>query len=269
VEAIVEAIAGYFLRPGFGVKVGRFDLALDFQCEGWVWPEMEDVVCRAKKRDVDYESTTVTGMTFGKRHAPIQVQLYDKSREIRVHHKEAWMKSVWATKEAYSECLPVIRAELRFSRDLLRDFGMETIMDLSASAGDLVRHIVGDQKPWFRVASSASRHHKSNRREVDPLWKEICIAFLEGLPETGQVRQSSSSPGPDLKGACTRVLTHTIQIAAWHKLLGRNPAPSAEEYLGPVLLPYLADRLKADGFESFEEAVDFKAMEIVSSGKAF
>ncbi len=113
-----------------------------------------------------------------------------------------------------------------------------------------------------------SRHRRPDRRKADPLWEEICYSFLKDLPETGRVRQRSASSGPDLKRARTTALTNMIQTAAWEKLQGLNPYPSPEEYLGSVFLQYLSGWLKAKGFESFEEAVDFKVMELVSSGKA-
>ncbi len=41
---IVEALAGFFLEPGFEVTVSTFHLALDWQSEAWAWPAVEDVV---------------------------------------------------------------------------------------------------------------------------------------------------------------------------------------------------------------------------------
>jgi hypothetical protein len=235
VNAIVERIADHFLEPGFKVKVSSFDLALDFQYEEWMWPETEDSVCRARKDRIEREGGAIASMTFGKRHASLQIQIYDKSREVKVHHKEEWMEGVWVTKKAYDNRWPVIRVELRFARDLLKDFDIETITDLQARVGDLVRYAVGDKKPWFRVAASNSRHRKADRREAAPWWEELRRAFLEGLLETGRTRQRSAwarrthpnpPTDPPLPARClkrrprwSRTVPRESQVRSWHRHL--------------------------------------------------
>ena len=261
-NAIAEAIATFFLRPGFEVKVRRFDLAVDFQCEGWVWPAIEDVDTRAKKREVYYEGGAITGMTFSKRRGPLQIVIYDKRREVDVHDKKEWMEGVWATSGAYNEQLPVIRLELRFSRALLKDFGIETVIDLRNHVGDVVWYAVGGQKPWFRVASPG-------RPETAPWWHHIRNACLQDLPRSGRIRVRSDSLGGDPKRARSNLATYAVQSAAWDKVQGRNPAPSLQQYLGSVSMHYLPGGPKDDVFEYFEQAVDSMASKLVASGKAF
>jgi hypothetical protein len=267
VGAIVESIAGHFLEPRFETKLSRVDIALDFQCAEWQWPEINDIACRARNRDVHYDGTSTSGMTFGNHNGPLQVVMYDKNREIKKHNK-AWMEDVWATKEAYNQRLPVVRAELRFFRDLLRDFDMKTISDLRSGMGDLVSYAVGEARPWFRVASPESRGRKTERRKAAPWWDETRKAFLEGLPETGRIRQRSPSSRPDPIRARSMSITSMVKTAAWNKALGRYPTDSPEAYLGRVPLQDLDGWLEARSFKTWEEAVDFEAKKIGSSGRA-
>lgn len=264
---IVEAIAFYFLKPGFEAKVSSLDLAFDFQCAEWRWPDVDDVVCRARKHAVHYEGT-MTGMTFGKGHAPLQVVIYDKSEEIRVHHKEEWMEGVWAAKESFRDWLPVIRTELRFSRNLLKDFDIETISDLRSGMGDLIHYAVGGERPWFRVASPETRRHGQDRRDAASWWENVSRGFLEDLTLTGRIRERAASSIADPKRARSTLLTYAVQTAAWEKVLGHRPADSPEEYLGPLPLEHLPDWLAMRGFGSWGEAVDSYVQRFIGSGKA-
>ncbi len=266
-EDIAEAIASHFLAPGFETKVSSFDIALDFQSADWRWPDMEDVVCRAKKRGTDYEGKAMTGMTFGKDHNPLQVVIYDKSEEIRRHHKE-WMEGVWEAKESFSGWLPVIRAELRFGRDLLKDFDVETIADLRPAMGDLIRYAVGGQTPWFRVASPETRGRRQDRREAAPWWEELRHAFLEGTPETGRVRQRAASSTPDFRRASSTAITNLVLAAAWARLMGLHPADTPEEFFDHLITEYLPPWLENKELLSWEDAVNSRVEKILSSGKA-
>jgi hypothetical protein len=267
VDAVVEALAGRFLEPGFRTKVSSFHLALDFQCADWQWPEFDDIVCRSRKESASRENKVASGITFGKKRAPLQVQIYDKSLDIRIHRRGKWMENVWAQKETYHKRLPVIRVELRFARGLLREFGVETIADLRSGLGDLINHAVGGTTPWFRVCSVGTRGHRPNRRPVDPLWQEIAQALIEGMPETGRVRARSPSASPDLRRDCRTHITYAVRTAAWTRVSGQQTVKPPEQVLEPVALRHLPAWLEARDFASWDEAVDFEVKKLVVSGQ--
>jgi len=267
VDAIVEALAGRFLEPGFQTKVGSFHEALEFQCTDWQWPEIGDIVCRARKKDLHHENGAVSGVTCGKKRAPLQVVIYDKSLHVRTHPKGEWIKGVWDEKDAYHDRLPVIRVELRFARHLLKDFGVDTIADLRTSTGDLIGHAVGGERPWFRVCSVGSREDRPNRRTVAPLWQSITGVLLKGMPEMGRVRRRSSTSSPDLQRDCRTHITYAVKVAAWTRVSGQHTVKSPEQVLEAIALRYLPAWLEDKGFSSWDEAVDFEVKKLVASGQ--
>ncbi len=281
VDAVVERIAGFFLEPGFEAKVSRFDLAVDFQAQGWEMPERKDIITRLEGRAHDEGPARLTGRTFGSKKGPLQVEIYDKTARIAKHPKEGWVRQEWAAREAYDEWLPVFRVEVRFFRNVLRQFkredavtgrltGVDSVSDLNSGVGDLVRHVLGDADAngaRFLVASPDTRKRRSDRRRAAPWWEEIVRAFVENLPGTGRVRRRSASSGPDLKRARSTALTALVQTAAWERARGPRLLPSPEKYLGPALLQHLPAWLEAKGFGSWGEAVDFEVKKLVSSGK--
>lgn len=281
-EEIVEAVGGFFLESGFCHKVSRFDYAVDFQCREWRWPESLDCISRARKRSTDEEAGRITGKTFGKssgkKSPALQVQIYDKTFEIRKFGKE-WMAERWATKEAYDPELPVIRVEARFNRDFLRGFkledpntsevrGIDTIAGLKTTTGDLARYVVGDGgvKPWFRIASPESRGRKADRRPAAPWWEKIAEAFLEGEPETGRVRVHGTGSIPSFRRDRFMCFTYAVKLAAQKRLREGDPATDPKRFVAPVLMRELPEWLKDKGLGSWDEAVDLEEAKILSSG---
>lgn len=279
VETIVETISKYFLECDFQAKVSQFDYAVDFQDRDWCWPGREDFITNARScRIHDVGPGQITGMTFGKDGSDLQVQIYNKSKEIGMSQKQ-WMAEIWATKETYDETLPVMRVELRYRRDILRELkrkdpvtsqlrSIDTISDLNSSIGDLVSYVVREagKGPWFRVASPDTRHRKTERRTAAEWWQEISRAFQEGEPETGRIRWRSPSSRSDHKRALSLSITYVVKNAALMKTLELHPAGSPEDFLGPVLLEYLPEWLRGKGCGCWDEAVGFEVREIQGRG---
>jgi hypothetical protein len=265
-EGIVDALADRFVQPGYEVMVSRFDVALDFQCAHWRWPDIDDIACRARKLDVYYEGKTITSMTFGKGRGPLQVVIYDKSRQLGLGHSE-WIKGVWTTQESYDEWLPVVRTEMRFGRAILRDFGVGNIASLRSRETDLIHYAVGSEKPWFRVASADTRGWRQDRRGAASWWRVVSQNLLEGSPLTGRIRRRDASSTPDLRRSRSTMITNAVQTAAWEKVSGEHAADSPGQYLGPLVRKELPEWLKAKGFTTWDRAVDFEAKKIVASGR--
>jgi hypothetical protein len=280
-ETIVDRMASAFLEPGFGVLVRRFDLAVDLQCEGWTMPEMGDVISRARKRTVEYDGTTVTGMTLGKKGkgATLQAQIYDKGREIEASGK-GWMKGVWSLNEAYREDLPVVRIEFRFFRDVLRELklvepttgarrGIDTIADLASSMGDLACHVVGGEgkRPWLRVASEGTRGKPQDRRPAAPWWRRLSEALLEGMPETGRVRLPGG-PSADFERAAKMWGAYTIKLAVLAGSEGLCDVHDLEDIQGWAAREIFPQVLEAKGFDSFEQAVAAEEAKLGKVGAA-
>lgn len=184
-ESMVDALAEFFLQPGYKVLVREFHLALDFQGEGWMAPHPDDVISRVKKPNVHYR--TVEGrnvpetMTYGTKHSDQQVQIYDKTAELKKSRK-TWMYDVWRKNAEYAEDLTVWRVEYRLRRKKLRKLGINTIADLRARMGNLIRSVVGGddgKNAWIRVVSPETRSRRQDRRTAAPWWKKIREASLD------------------------------------------------------------------------------------------
>jgi hypothetical protein len=281
VKVLVDKIASYFLEGAFKVLVGRFDVAVDVQFPGGKMPERKDIITRLRGHAFDVSPELITGMKFGSDKGPLQIELYNKSREIKVHRENAWIKAHWTTSASYDEGLDVHRVEIRFFREFLQEFtredpltgevrGIDTISDVISSSGDLLGYVLGGdggKGSKFRIASPDSRHLKPDLRRSSPQWEVIRKAFLEDTLRAGRVRTRAPSSIPDLKTARSTAMTYLVQAAAWECVLHGHPPKPAEEYLGPSLLQELPQWLKRKGHGSWEQAVNLQVKSLLSDGK--
>jgi hypothetical protein len=282
IEAFVDKVAAYFLEDDFKVLVSRFDVAVDVQLPGGKMPARQDIITRLKGRTFDESPERITGMKFGSDKGPLQIELYNKTRELKVHRNKGWIKADWATSETYDEGLDVQRIEFRFFREFLHQFkredpmtgqvcGIDSISDLISSTEDLFRYVLGrdgGKGSQFRIASPDSRGLKRYRRRSSPWWEKICRELLKDTLQAGRIRTHTPSSSPSLESALSTAVTWMVLAAAWECVLHDHPPKPAEEYLGPSLLPILPKRLKRDGHGSWEEAVAFKANRLISTGQA-
>jgi hypothetical protein len=230
-EAIAHLIAKYFLKPGYWYTVGRFDLALDFQADGWKLPAMEDVFTRARKKSLDeFKGSEPICMTLGKRGGALQVQIYNKSEELKQSGKE-WMYEIYRENPKYDESLSVWRVELRFFGQVLRRMGVDTISDVASSLGDLVRVAVGGEgvKPWVKMADPGSRDRRRDHRPTAPWWEQVSASFLEGMPTTGRVRALNSSH-PSYERTLKMWLAYSRRLAAMEKTRGLDVGESVDDF---------------------------------------
>ena len=260
-EDIVHRIAHFFLKPGFSYAVSRFDLALDYQADGWELPAMEDVITRARKKSLDeHKGTTPVCMTLGKRGGTLQVQIYSKTEELRKSKKE-WMHEIYRENDRYDESLAVWRVELRFFREILREMDVHTIADVSSSLGDLVRLVVGGEgiKPWLRMTDPGSRDVRRDRRPAAPWWEQVSASFVEGLPTTGRLRKNRERH-PSYEHTLTMLLTYSKKLAAMEKDGGHDCGDSLDAF-ADTLKGYLLADADRKGL-SWAEVVELKAREL-------
>jgi len=210
IEETIDAITGCFMSRVGRVQVSRIDLAVDFQAEGFVFPDVRDAVTRASRRTFDTDSKTgLEGLIFGKRtpketkrdkDPKLQAVLYNKSTEIKESGK-LWMHDVYRRAKGYDEALTVYRVEFRFFREMLREMkrkdqdgrttGIETVKDLRESLGDLARvAVVRDGErvgPWLRFCDPETRH--KNVRPPAEWWKAVAEGFTKDLTVSGRFRE--------------------------------------------------------------------------------
>jgi hypothetical protein len=163
-------------------------LAVDFQ--GWIPPQdfAQRFVTRAKTvsvhngvSDVEWETgSTVNGRgetyTFGKANS-LQVCLYDKSKEVDVSDKRAFMESIWecAVNEqsfpdtCYDPEKPVWRLEIRLHHRIVNEVseGTEGMPAINTFL-DAVPHLTG----LWRYALSSNRY-EAKKNWVHPIWTKL------------------------------------------------------------------------------------------------
>ncbi|QFS86025.1 hypothetical protein [Marinobacter sp. THAF197a] len=202
--------ARYFLQSSepSGVAI---HLAVDFQ--GWQPPQdfAQRFVTRAKTvsvyngvSDLDWQTgSTVNGRgetyTFGKANS-LQSCLYDKSKEIDVSDKRAFMESIWETatneqcfpETCYDQEQPVWRLEIRFHHRIINEIADGTEgMPVIKSFIDAVGHLTG----FWRYALRANRF-EIRKGWVHPIWTKLRqdVVFTHPAPQL-LYKRAKKEPG--------------------------------------------------------------------------
>ncbi|MGQ7275479.1 hypothetical protein [Marinobacter sp. V034] len=214
-EAIHDELAAWGMHFLKAIKpVGiALHLAVDFQ--GWAPPEdfAQHFVTRAKTVTVhnglsDFhfqglQGTTINGRgetyTFGKANS-LQVCLYDKSKEIDVSDKRAFMEGIWecaVSEQSFPETCydpdkPVWRLEIRFHHRIVSEISQGTSnMKPIYTFMDAVPHLTG----LWRYALQGNRY-ESKRDWVHPVWTKLRddIGFGHSAPNL-LYKRAKKEPG--------------------------------------------------------------------------
>ncbi|MCG8517268.1 MAG: hypothetical protein MI794_04665 [Pseudomonadales bacterium] len=188
-------------------------LACDFQ--GWEPPRefAEHFVTRAKTvtvhnglSDLRFEAivgSTVNGKgetyTFGKANS-LQTCVYEKSKEIDVSDKRAFMEGIWecATNEksfpdtCYDPDKPVWRVEMRFHHRIVNEVSQGTAnMAPIYTFADAVKHLTG----LWKYALAGNRL-EAKRDWVHPIWTKLRedVSFGHPAPDL-MYKRAKKQPG--------------------------------------------------------------------------
>lgn len=238
---IPRAIALHFgiLEPR--VQVSRADIAADFQpLQEWRPPDMQEVVTLAKHRAVYYEGPEITSITIGRSKGGLQVQLYDKRKEM-LHSGKGWMEEVWKeSSPSYDASAPVWRLELRVYRRLLQCFedaqghGIETIEDLQHSLGDIVAlafdsRELGDRetKGWLRVVDPDNDSNTS-RAPLAGWFALVTKSMSWGLCKIGRAKRRVAKCVASLDQSVRQLYRAAIRCEAVARAEGHSAASEPE-----------------------------------------
>lgn len=218
---MVNRVVRFFIGPEllYKCKPSRCDLAVDFQEDGFALPDMADVVTRARARALHFKGSEANTLTLGRRNQAVQAQIYDKSEEL-AHSEKAWMIDVWKSSGEYRESLAVWRTELRFYREGLRAFEIDTLEDLLASLGDLASYAVDESAgSWLRVCEPTTRQENTSRRSAASWWIAVAAALREGLLSSGRKRKGYD-PRPSFNRAVELAGAHMARAASIARIAG-------------------------------------------------
>ncbi len=220
-EVFVDRLVRYFVGPklSYSAQVSRFDLAVDFQEDGFSLPDMADVITRARDRTVNYKGDAANTLTLGRRHGSLQAQIYNKSEEILVSDKR-WMEQVWSASGNYDARLPVWRCEVRWFRQGLRSLELSTLSEVLASLGDLAYLSVGESAgSWLRVADPGSRGLEAQDRGVASWWSAVQGALKGGLLASGRKRKGYD-PSYSFTVAVERAGAYMVRVGSILRVAG-------------------------------------------------
>lgn len=204
-------------------QVARLDLHADFHHLDLTAAERSNFVGYTNKRALYEVDEDLSGLNFGTRGGAVYARLYDKTRELESKGDDWWL-DIWADQLIADEA--VTRVEFEFSRDGLREFGIDTPDDAFDQLGALWAYATGH---WLSLRTPTVDDTRS-RWPIDARWQAVQRATLAGnsLPaeriragqRSGTLRQLLPQLVGYLNGAAvaldTNDLDDTFQALAPH-----------------------------------------------------
>lgn len=158
----VESLGGTVIDH----KISRCDLYADFRIPCGLSLEFLNYykVGKSKHTSQFLNGDLLETYYVGQKSSPIQLRVYNKSEEIKKKGTEERWKIVWFTDDTED----VWRIEAQIRRQVLKDFGVNTIDDLRKRKADLWMYITCD---WFSL-----RYHDDENRTrctVHEFWVKV------------------------------------------------------------------------------------------------
>lgn len=202
-EPVIDGCAFSLLGlrlPMDAYRISRVDPRFDV-ADGRPEFSREELVSRAKRRDIHYDGQELTGATVGK--GDILFRVYDKIREAKSKGLLDRWRAVWD-----DDAEEVWRYEYQLRGDVLKQFEVVSMSDLLAKMGDIMEYLFG----WLRFA------HELPRKDVDrPLlwWWQEFVNQVRSLPlgVMGAVRKLLPKK-PNVKGLADQLVGVAASWAA-------------------------------------------------------
>ena len=192
------------------VRSSRADLCVDVLLPRSEWTrELEQhFVTRAHHVSPHIDCGNLTGFSIGK--GLVAGRLYDKPREIAAKSGKFWMYDIWGIDDVPPEYI-VVRVELQFRRERLKELGCNTWEDLQRNLPRLWAY--GTQK-WLRIVDDPKTHH--TQQKLLPWWEVVASGFhgvqgAEPLVREKAIRFEVRRHGAQILGGLTSVLGIILQ----------------------------------------------------------
>ncbi|AFM43401.1 hypothetical protein Desaci_4562 [Desulfosporosinus acidiphilus SJ4] len=130
-----------------GNRVSRVDPCVDTDEAAFVESDLKGIVTRARKRrkhfvtDEFSEGKKFSGFTIGG-GGPLLARIYNKSLEIKRSGK-FWFYTVWEN-NGWNCAKMVWRTEFQLRREVLKEFGIDTVKDILAKLDGLWAYLTGE-----------------------------------------------------------------------------------------------------------------------------
>ena len=170
-------------------RVSRADYAFDFQCTTFAdefRPEILGQIVTHHKKKISYNAKLQPGaetevefwlcggkvetLTIG-RMPGLQLQLYNKTKEITDIAGKEWMRELWARDGCYDETQPVYRFEVRFSKQHLKERRVTDYSAVVASRGELIGEALFRNRLVVQKIGGVQTENKDRSKwDFHPLW---------------------------------------------------------------------------------------------------
>ena len=195
---------------------------------------------------------TFTGFSIGL-GGDISARLYNKTVEIEKSQKD-YLKSVWAN-EGWTKASYVWRLEFQLKRNVLKQFSISTVADLTECSNDLWRYCTND---WLRLALESTAKNKT-RWKTHRVWIEIQQVKFGAGAYTGVCRDVSRSKQPNLKALFLNGLGYMTDYAAYKNFDTVNLDVLAS-FIGDVGVFFREYSKRSQRYTGFEDYVRGKIL---------
>lgn len=150
-------------------RISRADYAFDYHCPAFT-AEMTasmrgNIVAHSSVKVQEHGTTdALQTLTLGAINS-LQVQVYDKTTEIREASGKEWMREMWSRDTGLICDGDVWRIEVRMAKEWLRERRIRTFDQLMAAKADLIAEAL-----YTRRLVVSEGHSNKRRRAVHPLW---------------------------------------------------------------------------------------------------
>ncbi|MHA7871304.1 MAG: hypothetical protein ACX939_03035 [Hyphococcus sp.] len=112
----------------------------------------------------------VETLTIGRMPA-LQMQIYDKTKEITDVSGKEWMYALWKRSELYDPILPVWRFEVRFTKNHLKERNCADYGKVVASRGNLMTEALFKNRLVTQtINGKPTRNADKSKWDMHPLW---------------------------------------------------------------------------------------------------
>ncbi len=145
--------------------------------------------------EVDRRGRRLKALYFSKT-APHSCCIYDKTAEVKVHHKE-WFYEVWK-KNGWDGETPITRIEFRYERECLREMGIECPFELLNQLDSLWAY---STQQWLRHTEPSADTNQS-RWAVSEVWQIVqgATLFLTEAAPAARVKKIEAEATHTLAG---------------------------------------------------------------------
>lgn len=224
------------------VTVSRLDLHSDWQ---GIWIDAEErtsFVSYSNQRALYEVDEDLSGLNFGRRGAALYARCYDKTRESEKEGTDYWPE-LWGDKFDPEE--RVLRVEFEFTRDGLREFGINTPEDAFDNIGPLWAYATGK---WLSLRVPTDDVTRS-RWPVDARWAAIQRSTLAGSSLPAERIRAGQQAG-DIRRMLPQLYGWLTGAAA---TLGTNDLVSTFAALSPHIAQFEAQTGKVFAQEAIEK----------------